>query len=200
MTTKRTNAQKALISVMDAIYQRRAVRDFLPQKVSKESINNVLKAAVHAPTAMYEEPWCFAVVQDPVLIDNLSESVKALIYKEVHNFPKVQMQQLQEVVRNPDFHVFYNANTLILVGSRFHGPFVAADCWLAAQNLMLAAFAEGLGTCPIGMAVQSLNTPEWRSKLTLPSDVNIYAPIIIGHPAGDVEAVPRNEPDVLSWK
>lgn len=199
-TAKKSKEKHPPVSVTEAIYQRRAVRDYSPHKVDKHTINTLLKAAVHAPTAMYEEPWCFAVVQDAQLLDNLSNSIKALMYKEAHHFPKLQMQQLQEVVKNPDFHVFYNAHTLIVVCSRFQGPFVGADCWLAAQNLMLAAYGEGLGTCPIGMAVAILNTPEWKSKLQIPSDVTAYAPIIVGYPAGETEAVPRKDPLVLSWK
>lgn len=51
------------INVVDAIYNRRAVRDYLPQKVDKETINSLLDAAVHAPTALHEEPWMFFIMQ-----------------------------------------------------------------------------------------------------------------------------------------
>jgi hypothetical protein len=43
-----------------------------------------------------------------------------------------------------------------------------ADCWLAPENLMLAACAKGLGACVIGLAVSALSTPEWKAELKIP--------------------------------
>jgi len=35
---------------------------------------------------------------------------------------------------NPEFSIFYDASTLIVICARPMGPFVAADCWLAAET------------------------------------------------------------------
>ncbi|MBN9227237.1 MULTISPECIES: nitroreductase family protein [Legionella] len=199
-TSKKTKEEKPLMSEIEAIYKRRAVRNYTSHTLDKTVINSLLDAAVQAPTAMDEEPWSFVVIQDQEMLDSLSNSVKALIYTETHNYPKIQMKHLQELVNNPDFHAFYNASTLIVIYSKYHGPFVAADCWLAAENLMLTACAQGLGTCVIGLAVLALNTPEWKTKLGLPSDINAIAPIIVGIPASEPPAVPRKSPEILVWK
>jgi nitroreductase len=50
------------------------------------------------------------------------------------------------------------------------GPFVAADCWLAAENLMLAATAHGLATCPIGFALAALGDREVKAELGIPPE------------------------------
>lgn len=199
-TSKKTREEKTQMSEIDAIYNRRAVRNYTSQKLDKSVIHSMLDAAVQAPTAMHEEPWSFVVIQDQDMLNRLSNSVKALIYTEAHNYPKTQMKHLQDLVNNPDFHAFYNANTLIVIYSKYHGPFVAADCWLAAENLMLTACAQGLGTCVIGLAVSALNTPEWKTKLDLPSDITAIAPIIVGIPASAPPAVPRKAPEILVWK
>ena len=80
------------------------------------------------------------------------------------------------------------------------GPFVAADCWLAAENLMLAACALGLGTCCIGSAIPTLNSPDVKAELGIPSDVEAVAPIIVGVPSGAATAVSRKDPEILYWK
>jgi nitroreductase len=80
------------------------------------------------------------------------------------------------------------------------GPFVVADCWLAAENLMLAACAAGLGTCPIGLAVETLNTPQWKRELGVPPEMTAIVPIIVGLPAGQTPPVPRKPPEILCWK
>ena len=63
----------------------------------------------------------------------------------------------------PDFNIFYNASTLIVICAKLRGPFVVADCWLAAENLMLAACSMGLGTSIIGSAVPGLDTAETKA-------------------------------------
>jgi nitroreductase len=74
-----------------------------------------------------------------------------------------------------------------------------ADCWLAAENLLLAAYAQGLGTCVIGFAVSALNTPEWKAELKIPSEMTAIAPMIVGVPAGVTPPVPRKPPEIISW-
>jgi hypothetical protein len=45
------------------------------------------------------------------------------------------------------------------------GPFVVADCWLAAENLLLTVCAQNSSTCIISFAVSALNTREWKAEL-----------------------------------
>lgn len=89
--------------------------------------------------------------------------------------------------------------TLIVICARDGGPYVQADCWLAAENLMLAACDAGLGTCCIGFAIPVLNTVELKAELRIPADTAAVAPIIVGYPSGPVDAPARAEPRVLSW-
>lgn len=70
---------EASMSAMDAIYHRRAVRDYAPEKIDESVIRKLLDAAVHAPTAIHEEPWAFAIIQDTTLLKRLSDNVKELL-------------------------------------------------------------------------------------------------------------------------
>jgi len=198
--TPKAAKPEVFLSALDAIYQRRSVRDFAPGTIDQAVIRALLDAAVHAPTAMHEEPWSFAVIQDKDLLNRLSSSAKEKVRREAQSSNTPQAKHSLELVNKPDFHVFYNAGTLIVIYSKFKGPFVVADCWLAAENLMLAAFAKGLGTCVIGFAVSPLNTPEWKAELNIPAEMTAIAPIIAGVPAGETPAVPRKQPDIMAWK
>ncbi len=53
----------AKLDTLAAIHQRRAVRSYAPQKIDKATIEQLLDAAVHAPTAVHREPWAFVVIQ-----------------------------------------------------------------------------------------------------------------------------------------
>lgn len=199
-TPQKTAKPEVSMSAMDAIYHRRAVRNYTPRIIDQSIIRTLLDAAVHAPTAMHEEPWSFAVIQDKNLLNRLSDSAKEQVRSEAQGSDSHQAKHALDLVNKPDFHVFYNAGTLIVIYSKFQGPFVVADCWLAAENLMLAACAKGLGTCVIGFAVSALNTPEWKAELKIPAEMTAMAPIIVGVPAGETPPVPRQQPEILTWK
>jgi nitroreductase len=199
-TSQKTTNSEASISAIDAINHRRAVRDYTPQKIDQAVIRILLDAAVHAPTAVHEEPWAFAIVQDRNTLKRLSDNVKELLASGTDSIHPLLGSHALDRFTNPEFNVFYNAGTLVVIYGKPLGPFVVADCWLAAENLMLAAFANGLGTCPIGLAVAALNTPQWKRELGVPAEMTAIAPIIVGLPAGETPPVPRKPPEILSWK
>jgi len=194
-------------SVFRAIHGRRAVRSYLPTPVEKATVTTLLEAAVQAPTAMHQEPWAFVVVQDRATLKRLSEAAKALLadeairHRDLLRAPGLSRSEehLAAMLADPGFNIFYDAGTLIVICAHPKGAFVTADCWLAAENLMLAACSLGLGSCCIGFAVPLLNTPEVKRELGIPPDVLAVAPIIVGVPAGSTPPVPRKAPEILSW-
>jgi nitroreductase len=74
------------------------------------------------------------------------------------------------------------------------------DCCLAAENLMLAAYGLGLGTCPIGYARPWFDLLETKRELDVPEHYAAVFPVVVGYPAGVPEPTPREEPNVVSWK
>lgn len=186
------------MTVLEAIEQRRSVRAYTQEMVSKEAVDVLLAAAIRAPTAIHEEPWVFLIIQDTQRLQRLSEQVKKhLIREAAHASLHRGGQTLSQTFSQPDFNVFYDANTLIVICTDNPRPFAVADCWLAAENLMLAACTLGLGTCVIGSAQGALNTPGVKAQLGIPAEITAVAPIIVGFPAGQTPASPRKPPRVL---
>lgn len=196
---KQRNKIKTPIDVMDAIYNRHATRNFLPEQVDSDIIKQLLDAAIHAPSALHEESRGFVIIQNKNLLDRISESAKLIINNESNNNKNLQSQHVFEVVKQKEFNIFYNAHTLIVIYSTFKGPFVSADCWLAAQNLMLAALPFGLQSCVIGFAVAALNLPEWKKELEIPTKMTAVAPIIIGWPSAKTLPTIHQDPLILKW-
>ncbi len=195
------------MSLADAIRGRRAVRAYTSEPVDRATIQLLLEAAVLAPTAMREEPWTFAVVQDGAELRHLSERAKRLWRKQatahegaLDPVASARQRRVSDLLLDPEFSIFYDAGTLIVICATPESHFVEADCWLAAENLMLTAHALGLGTCPIGFAIPVLNDPEVKEELAIPPDEKAVAPIIVGHPRGVPPVVPRRPPRILSWK
>ena len=195
MTTPNT-----AITVHDAIYARRSVRHYTGERLPEATVRELIAAAVRAPTAIHEEPWQFLVVQDAATLRRLSDRAKTLFTAEMRRLHLDRGARGLDVFAQPDFNVFYDAGTLIVICGRPMGPFVVADCWLAAENLMLAAHALGLGSCVIGSAVAALNAPDVKQELGIPADSTAFAPLIVGTPQGEWPATARKPPQIIGWR
>ena len=56
-----------------------------------------------------------------------------------------------------------------------------------------------MGTCCIGAAVPTLNTPQAKTLIGLPPDIHAVVAIVVGVPEGRVAPVGRREPEIVSW-
>lgn len=180
------------MELFDAIKGRRAVRDFTSAGVDDATIMTLIDAASQAPSAINRQPWHFVVVRDPALLDRVSAASKT------HRLRSEPLVELRQRLEDPSFHIFYHAPALIVVSAPRQTPWIVEDCSLAAENLMLAAYGIGLGSCWIGFAQDYLNSAEGRSMLKLPADAVAVAPIIVGHPRSVPQPPPRHAPQV-SW-
>ena len=182
------------MSIMDAIYSRRAVRDFSPEDLPETALHALLYAAVQAPTVVAGDVWGFAVIQDRGLLKALSDDVGRL-YSSVGDGESRALPYRADTY----FNIFFNAGTLIVIYGNALQTYAQADCWLAAENLILAGCGMGIGSCIIGLAVDALNTPEWKTRLDIPPAMTAVAPIILGMAARGSDPVHRPAPNVLSW-
>jgi len=190
--------------ILRAIYERRAVRAYTAERLSENVIRALLDAAIQAPTAMHVEPWAFVVVQDKVLLKRLSDRAKAILLDDIKAGRELTQDastksRLLRTLGDPSFNIFYDAGTLIVICRKHLGPYTEADCWLAAENLMLAACAKDLGTCCIGFAIPVLNEADVKDELKIPDEITAVVPIIVGFPRGAVEPVSRKPSQVLTW-
>ena len=185
------------MNVNEAIFARRAIRSYTPRKVDEVTIRLLLRAAVQAPSAMNRQPWIFSIIQDTSQLKRYSDRAKAMILAQHANEPKTM--HYADRLLSPDFNIFYDASTLVVIGAQEGGTFVDADCWLAAANLMLSATASGIGSCCIGFAIPILNTPEVKAELGLPPSGVAVAPILLGYPTAAPTQHPRSEPKIAAW-
>ena len=211
MTEHRETAhhiQERPLSALDAIFMRRSVRAYTPHTVDESTIRSLLDAAVQAPTAMHLEPWAFVVVQDEATLKRYSDRAKGKLGqrgRKVSRPARWCRRDNREGVRRAIqesglLHLLRREHADRHLRTSRWDRSSSADCWLAAENLMLAASALGLGTCCIGSAIPVLNSPGAKSELGIPADVEAVAPIIVGVPSGPATEVPRKDPQVLHWK
>ncbi len=183
------------MDVIEAIYSRRAIREYTDEVPAKQTIEKLIRAASHAPSAMNRQPWAFAVVRGRSRLQTISDRAKALILKSTA--ADLALAGFRDRLTDATFDIFYGAPVLIIICATSAEPGASEDCALAAQNLMLAAHAMNLGSCWIGFARPWLNEKSAKTELGLPENYVPVAPVILGYPRGTPEVHPRREPEIV---
>lgn len=183
------------MDVIEAIYSRRAIREYTDEVPAKPTIEKLIRAASHAPSAMNRQPWAFAVVSGRSRLLTTSDRAKALILKSTA--ADLALAGFRDHLADATFDIFYGAPVLIIICATSAEAGASEDCALAAQNLMLAAHAMNLGTCWIGLARPWLNEEAAKTKLGLPKNYVPVAPVILGYPKGTPDVHPRREPEIV---
>ena len=185
------------MELLKAIYQRRAVRQFSDAEVSRSVVKDLIGAAAQAPSALNLQPWAFAVFHGKARLASYSERIKAHLLAT--SDPSFGLDPRIDSYANTKVNIFHHADTLVVICAKPARFSPVEDCFLAAQNLMLAAHGFGLGTCPIGFARPWFNLVETKSELGIQSDYTPVLPIVIGHLATPAPTVSRREPEIACW-
>lgn len=175
-----------------AIAERRAVREYTVEPITRSIIQQLIDEAVYAPSARNQQPWSFAVVLDGRRVESLAQQAKQWLLANHDSIP----EGLNEALKNPGFSLFYHAPALILVMATDASTQADEDSCLVAQNLMLLARDQNIGSCWIGLSRPWFNLDTTKRELHLPQHVHIVAPIILGHPAAWPAAHGRKPADI----
>jgi nitroreductase len=152
-------------SVLTAIAERRSIREYKPEQLTKEQLDTLLAAAQQAPSAHNSQPSRFTVVQDRA------------IFAEIN-------AETRKTIDHPD--IFYNAPTVIFISVPIGGPFAAftkVDSGIAVQNIALAAYSLGLGSVILGLpaiAFTGARADYFKSLLKIPSEHEFAIAVAVG--------------------
>ncbi len=168
----------------EAIRSRRSVRRFTDEPVPQEIILKLLDQARWAPHA--SECQRFVVVRDQQRKERLAEAARQ---KWIASAPVIIVVGAELGMR-PELAWRWDA-------AHWWELFPIQDTAAAIQTLMLAATAEGLGTCWIG----SFNEGETARIVELPFPVRPVAIVVLGHPADEPpERTRRPLEEVVFWE
>lgn len=185
------------MDLFKAIYQRRAVRHYSDAEVTRGLVLELLRAAAQAPSSLNQQPWSFAVLHGRGRLAACSERAKAHLLATCE--ASLSLDPFVDEYASSTADLFHGADTLIVVYARPGRFHPVEECFLAAQNLMLAAHGLGLGSCPVGFARPWFDLPEVKAELGVPPHYAAVLPVVVGHPAQPPAAVPRHEPETACW-
>jgi len=145
------------VDFFEAIKNRRSIRRYTKEKVSDDLLLEILDAGRWAPSAGNSQPWNFIVLRD----------------KEVR-------ERVAEATTWGEFLADAPIGIAVVVDPKASAHSVE-DGAIAAENMLLAAHALGLGACWIG-SYNSSYEEEVKDILAIPKDKRLLSIIPIGHP------------------
>jgi nitroreductase len=197
------------MDIIQAIKERRSTKGFKPDPVPKEVLRQLLDTCRWAPSAQNVQPWDFYVLGGTVMEEvkaRLTENVKSNVpsYPDIPTISLYEpyLKRSNELKDSIDKHQFppgtedlaqkrasYNIN-----GGRFHNapngiiicierdltPRLIIDAGIAAETVVLAAHAMGLGAC---IMARPTHYPDiLRDLLKIPDSKLIVIAVAIGYP------------------
>lgn len=184
-------------AVIEAIRKRRSIRAYETKAVPKGVLDAIIGAGNEAPSAMNSQPWRFVVITDPDAKKKLLQAALPQAKKITELVKDADPQRYEAIKKRyaelPD-PVYYSAPAVIFViGS---GKYAAHSCPLACENMMLAAYSLGLGSCWVGFGAMVTEDRDVRDLLELKDGDEIFGPILIGYPKGEAQRPQKKEPGV----
>ena len=168
------------MELYEAIHGRRSVRRFVSESIDRSIHDRMVDAAIWAPSGGNAQTWRFVVVTEPARIARLRTVSPGLL-----GGPPVVIAVCQDLGE-----ARAKGSTL---GETFLAP---VDAAMATQNLILAAHAEGLGTCVIA----SFHRKAVGRLLDLPEGVEAVLLVSAGRPAEAPSPPPRRTEGVVHYE
>ncbi len=169
----------------ETLYAQRAIRAFKPDPVPAELIERVIEAAIRAPSGGNRQPWAFVVVTDQDKKDRIGEWYHegwVAMYESDSSRPR------NAVYRSAERLARRLAETPVLIfpciaarEGQEPGFSSGSSIYPAAQNLMLAATALGLGT--VITTFHRRREAEVKALLGIPEGYATSCMIPMGWPA-----------------
>ena len=171
-------------SFYDLLEKRRAVRSYTGERVPRETLERIARAARRGPNAGYSQGLRLLVVDDPDVIEGLVDSEAG--EREQAWFRNAAAHVLV-LTREQDYHDRYTQPDKLAVTGGVEVvwpvPFWHVDAGAALMLIWLAALEEGLGAGVYGVPVE--DDARVRELLGIPDDLTIVTGVTVGHPAED---------------
>lgn len=196
-------------SFLELIKTRRSIRAYTDKPVPREILDEIIECARYSPTALGKASWHFTVATDRLLIKEAGEAVRKTVKIMLRLrfilrfiYPVLSDEKFlniaKEKVSSSEDRIFYDAPVVVFISTPKKNPHGLKDSMVAAENIMLASHALGLGSCMIGFADAIKKRRDLLKKLKLPQGHRLQATVVLGYPKS-VHHLPQRRRDNLTY-
>lgn len=182
--------------VMNTILHRRSIRRFDSRQIEESALQEILQAGLYAPSAGGRQGVIFVVCQDREINERLGRIKRANFHPRMATAASYVSREQPSIADDPKLtNAFYDAPTVITFFAPKQFLFSVDDCAVAAENMMLAADALGIGSCYIGQGWPAFADPYGQEVLKnwrIPTDHYAVMQLVLGYPReGDRHPTPK---------
>lgn len=170
-------------AVTDVMMSRRSIRAYKDSVISRETLDDILRCGINAPNGKNLQSYEIRVIDSPALIDSITAAV-------VTDNPKI-------AERNGFKNIFVNAPCVICIAYDKNYDMAQVDCGLLGENIILSAWAKGIGSCCLGSSarwmIDSPSAKPFLDRMAFSEGYELLYCIALGYPDEAPEAKPRRE-------
>ncbi len=190
--------------IFETILHRRSIRRFEPKQIEETALQQILQTGLYAPSAGGRQGVIFAVCQDKEVNERLGKIKRANSHPRMATETSCVSREQPSIADDPKLtNAFYDAPAVITLFAPKNFLFAVDDCAVAAENMMLAADALGIGSCYIGQGWTAFADPygqEILQQWNIPASHYAVMQLLLGYPReGDKHPVakPRKDGRIL---
>ncbi|MHB9291280.1 putative NADPH-flavin oxidoreductase [Hollandina sp. SP2] len=173
--------------VMKCIFERRSIRKYKAEQITEAELEAILQAGVYAPSAGSRQSAIIVVCQNVELNTALGKINKAAFKGRMSTETAYISKEQSSIADIATIQSgFYHAPTVLTLFAPKNFLYSAADCYVAAQNMMLAAHSLGVGSCMVARAEDTFSSElgqrlqkEWGIDETYEAKIHVT----LGYPA-----------------
>ncbi len=182
--------------IFETIAHRRSIRRFSEKQIEEAHLQQIMQAGLYAPSAGGRQGVIFAVCQDKAVNERLGRIKRANSHPHMATTTSYVSREQPSIADDAKItNAFYDAPTVITMFAPKDFLFSKEDCALAAENMMLAADALGIGSCYIGQGWEAFADPfgqEILKQWNVPTDRYAVMQLLLGYPReGDPHPTPK---------
>ena len=173
--------------LLNLMKSQQTVRNFKPNPVSDQKLNNVLQAARRAPSGANTQPWDFIVVKDSKTKEKIANIIlqgKRLAKEKDKKFPYGNVEGLVRRFSDPPILIVVCADTRFMKAYSKFGyreQTINVSMGTVIQNMMLTAKALGLGLS--WGTLDKLNREKLSKLFQVPTYIRVLEILQLGYPA-----------------
>mgnify|MGYP006288731299 FL=1 len=147
------------MDTITALKTRRSIRQFTGEEIDKDILNICVECGMFAPSAGNEQPWHFIIITNRQILEKIPS---------IHQYAKMMPMA--------------SAGILVCFDPSLekHKQMSCQDCAAATQNILLAAHAQGIGSCWLGIYPRRNRMDGFRRMFNIPDDIIPFSLVAIG--------------------
>ena len=182
------------MNTIDIIESRSSIRAYTDEKLTREELDILKRAALATPTAMNRQSQRYYFITNKEFISEWEQKVAEVIAQT--GTPEFRQRMAERKNK-----VFYNAPLFVAVFIDANGHFSMADAGIACENLAICAKSIGLDSVILGMPQRAFEIPNnIKEKLGADDNLSFGLGIAIGHRAMDKEPHESDDSHVIFYE